>query len=201
MMPRLSRRSLIAAMGMTVAAPPGLARARPRTLDALLRRRRMVRRFTSAPVSEETIAHLLATAARAPSAGHTQPWAFVVVRREATRRALGRAAHGQDWLATAPVVIVACADLSRSRPRYRERAERYGFIDVAFASLLLLLAVVESGLGACFVGAFDDDEVAGLLGLPGHIQPVAIIPVGHPAESPPASTHRPVRTMRHDERW
>ena len=197
----MTRRSLMASMGITLAARPGAARIFERDLDSLLGRRRMVRRFTTEPVSEAKVAHLLSTAARAPSAGHTQPWAFVVVRRQRTRAALARAAHGQLWLASAPVAIVACADLSRSRPRYRERAERYGLIDVAFASLLLLLAVVEVGLGACFVGAFDDDEVARLLDLPAHVRPVAIIPVGHPAESPPPSKRRPMAMMRHDERW
>jgi hypothetical protein len=119
----------------------------------------MVRKFRSDPVDDATVRRLLAAAIRAPSAGHTQPWAFIVVRDGEKRRALGRAAHEQTFIGDAPVVVVACADLSRSEARYGERARRYGFIDAAFASLCLLLAVTEAGLGACFVGA-DDDRVA-----------------------------------------
>lgn len=161
----------------------------------------MVRKFRSDPVDDATVRRLLAAAIRAPSAGHTQPWAFIVVRDGEKRRALGRAAHEQTFIGDAPVVVVACADLSRSEARYGERARRYGFIDAAFASLCLLLAVTEAGLGACFVGAFDDDRVARLLDLPATVQPVAIIPIGHPAESPRAMRIRRLEDVVHGERW
>jgi nitroreductase len=161
----------------------------------------MVRRFRPDPVGEQVVSRLLDAATRAPSAGHTEPWAFVVVRDEATRAALGRAALGQLWLSAAPVSIVTCADLSRSRLRYGERGERYAWIDGAFASLLLLLAVVEEGLGACFVGAFEDAEVRRLLRLPVHVQPLAIIPVGYAAEHPRKRRRRPLEQLLHHERW
>ncbi|MGH7818971.1 MAG: nitroreductase family protein, partial [Candidatus Binatia bacterium] len=110
-------------------------------------------------------------------------------------------ALGQMFVAEAPVAIVACADFSRSRPRYGARGERYALIDAAFASLLLLLGVTEAGLGATFVGAFRDAEVKRLLGLPEHVQPLAIIPVGVPAESPrPLRRRKPAEVLRR-ERW
>ncbi len=99
------------------------------------------------------------------------------------------------------MVIAACADRPRSRARYGARGDRYALIDTAFASLLILLQVVEEGLGACFVGAFDDARVAEILGLPSAVQPVALIPVGRPAERPGPMPVRPPRAVRHDERW
>jgi len=170
-------------------------------LDTLLDRRRMVRRFTPDPVDDAVVQRLLATGTRAPSAGNTQPWAFVVVREAERRAALARAALGQMFVAEAPVVIVPCADPSRARERYGERAERYAVIDTSFASLLILLAVVEEGLGACFVGAFDDAEVKRLLALPAGVQPLAVVPVGRPAETPPALELRPADSVVHHERW
>jgi len=170
-------------------------------LDSLLRQRRMVRKFRADPVDEATVARLIATATRAPSAGHTEPWAFVVVRDPERRRALARAALDQGFVAEAPVVIVACAELARSRARYGQRGDRYATIDTAFASLLLLLDVTEQRLGACFVGAFDDAEVTRLLGLPEDVQPLALIPVGWPAESPGARKRRPLVEVLHHERW
>ena len=161
----------------------------------------MVRRFRSDPVDDATVRRLLAAAVRAPSAGHTQPWAFVIVHDRERRRALGEAAHRQTFVGEAPVVVVACADLPRAQPKYGERARRYGFIDTAFASLCLLLAVTEARLGACFVGAFDDAQVARLLELPASVQPVAIIPIGHPAESPRAMRKRRLDEVIHAERW
>jgi nitroreductase len=203
MVRRITRRQLLrtaplvlAARGRTAsAAEPGC------TLDALLARRRMVRRFTSEPVPAATIRRLLAAAVRAPSAGHTQPWAFVVVRTPEARARLADAALGQAFVAAAPVVIVVCADVSRARPRYRERAERYGVIDAAFASLILLFAVAETGLGACFVGAFDDARVARIVGLPDDVRPIAVVPVGHPAEAPKRMRLRRVDEVLHRERW
>ena len=198
----LTRRRLLGGIagGILGAAVPEAAAAE-RCLDQLLDRRRMVRRFTDAPVDEATVTRLLAAARRAPSAGDTEPWGFVVVRDPARRRALARAAHGQAFVAAAPVVIAACVDTRRAEPRYRERAGRYGWIDVAFASLLLLLAVAEAGLGACFVGAFDDAEMTRLLELPEGVVPAAVIPVGHPAESPRGKKRRPSSEVVHRERW
>jgi len=171
------------------------------TLDALLSRRRVVRRFSAEDVSDAQIERLVSVAKRAPSAGHTQPAAFVLVRDRATRLALAEAALGQSFVAEAPVVLVACADLDRSTGKYGERGEQYALIDVAFASMLLLLAVVEEGLGACFVGAFRDGEVAQLIGLPPRVQPVAVIPIGHPAEAPRPQRLRKTSAVLHRERW
>ena len=113
----------------------------------------------------------------------------------------GEAAAGQMWLADAPVSVVACADPARSRGRYGDRAARYALIDTSFACMLLLLEVTERDLGACFVGAFDDARVRSLLELPPDVQPLAVIPIGHPAETPKALERRPAASVIHSERW
>jgi nitroreductase len=197
----LTRRAVLCTAALTTIAGRAAQAENEGALNSLLRRRRMVRRFRSTPVGKAKVRRLLQVAMRAPSAGHTEPWEFVVVRDETMRKALGRAAFGQMFVAEAPVIIVVCADLRRSQPQYGDRSERYGFIDTAFASLLLLLAVVEEGLGACFVGAFNDAKVSQLLGLPGEVRPVALIPVGYPAKTPPSQKLRPLREMVHEERW
>jgi len=205
MKPSWTRRATLRAAGVSCgAALAGSRRALAAdrsALDALLDRRRMVRSFTAEPVDDATVRRLIDTATRAPSAGHRQPWAFVVVRDAGKRTALARAALGQMFVAEAPVVIVPCADPARARERYGERAERYATIDTSFASLLLLLAVVEEGLGACFVGAFDDAEVKRLLALPENVRPLAVVPVGHPAEEPKTLRRRPTADVTHAERW
>ena len=199
---RITRRHLLGglATGVLAGAVP-VAAADARCLSRLLDRRRMVRRFTDAAVDDATVTRLLDAARRAPSAGDTEPWAFVLVRDAEQRRALAEAAHGQAFVAAAPVVIAVCADTRRARPRYGERAVRYGWIDAAFASMLLLLAVAEAGLGACFVGAFDDETVRRRLGLPDGVLPAALIPVGHPAETPRGKRRRPASEVVHRERW
>jgi nitroreductase len=161
----------------------------------------MVLRFRPDPVGDDVVRRLIDTATRAPSAGHLQPWGFVVVRDPQTRRQLGEAAFGQVWLAEAPVSVVACADPARARPRYHERADRYAIVDTAFASMLLLLAVTDMGLGACFVGAFDDARVRQILKIPSDVQPLAVVPIGHPAETPEPKRRRATASTIHHERW
>ncbi|MDP2949993.1 MAG: nitroreductase family protein, partial [Chloroflexota bacterium] len=60
---------------------------------------------------------------------------------------------------------------------------------------------IDEGLGCCFVGAYRDDEVSRILGLPAWVRPVGIIPVGHPAEGPARLSRIPLRDVVHEERW
>src|SRR5262249_17801372 len=109
-----TRRRVFQGMAAAIAMQwPGVASPAPTsTLEGLLRRRGMIRRFRAEAVGDGAIDRLISAATRAPSAGHTEPWAFVVVRDDHTRARLGRAAYGQMFVADAPVVVVACADAS-----------------------------------------------------------------------------------------
>ncbi len=158
-----------------------------------IRTRRSVRRYTPDPVPDEVLAELLSAAILAPSAGNAQPWRFIAVRDPKLREGLVAAAYGQTFLAEAPVVIVVCADLERARRTYRERGETlYCLQDTAAAVQNLLLAATAKGLGTCWVGAFDEGKTAELLGLPKNLRPVAMIPVGKPAEVPQVRPRRPL---------
>lgn len=158
-----------------------------------IRVRRSVRRYLGDPLPAEVLEELLSAAILAPSAGNTQPWRFIVVRDRKLREGLVAAAHGQGFLAEAPVVIVVCADLDRARRAYRQRGETlYCLQDTAAAIQNLLLAATAKGLGTCWVGAFDEGKVAELLGLPRELRPVALVPVGRPGEQPRARPRRPL---------
>lgn len=170
--------------------------------NLVVRKRGMVRAFRPDPVDEKILHTLLTNARQAPSAGYTQPLEIVVVRDAGVKRALIDAAWGQSWAGASPVVVVVCADTRRSGEAYGERGvRRYAIIDAAFASLLILLSAVDAGLGACFVGAFDDDRVRSVLRLPAHVLPVGIIPVAYPAERPRRRPRRPLSEIVHFDRW
>ena len=142
------------------------------------------RHFVPAEVSESTVQRILEAAIRAPSAGNRQPWHFIVVRNAEVKRALATAAYGQDFVAAGPVVIVVCADPERSATRYGDRGrELYCLQDTAAATEHILLAATALGLGGCWVGAFDEQAAARALALPGHLRPVAMVPIGQPARS------------------
>jgi nitroreductase len=158
----------------------------------VLEARHSVRAFDKErDVPSEAVTTLIRAAVRAPSAGNCQPWHFYVVRDEATKRALAQAALNQWFLSEAPVVIVVCADPERSAARYGDRGRYlYSLQDTAAATQSLLLAAVASGLGACWVGAFDEEAASRALDLPPHLRPVAIVPIGYPAGRPSSGTDR-----------
>lgn len=168
--------------------------------EQLTRDRRSVRAFRPDPVPDETIERLLSAAVRAPSAGNLQAWEFVVVRDPETKRRLAQAAFDQSFVAEAPLVIVTCRNLLRNAFRYGRRGrDFYSLVDASCASMLLLLAAHNEGLGACFVGAYRDAEVCRISRLPGHVRPVGIIPIGYPAEAPPALSRLPLAEVVHHE--
>jgi len=164
--------------------------------------RRSVRAYTDADVSEDYVERLIDAARKAPSAGNIQPWEFVVVRNPNVKRMLASAALNQTFIEEAPVVIVVCADMERSRRGYGRRgAELYCIQDTAAATENLLLAACALGLGACWVGAFHESGVREALRLPEGVRPVAIIPVGHPAERPMQRYRRPLEEIIHYESY
>lgn len=159
----------------------------------VLARRRSVRHFNSRrDVSDEDIRALLLAAVSAPSAGNIQPWRFTVVRSADARDRLA-GALGQRWATAAPVVIVVSLDPRPCAARYGARGEMlYAIQDTAVAAGNILLAAVDRGLASCWIGAFDETAVREALGLSAPITPVAILPVGHSAESSAKPARRPL---------
>ncbi len=156
-----------------------------------IKTRRSVRRFISTPIKSETIEAILEAGTKAPSAGNCQPWEFVIIRSAANKQALAAAAFGQDFVAEAPIVIVVCANTTRSMARYGHRGqELYCIQDTAAAIENILLAAHSLGLGACWVGAFDENMVAKQVRTPSDVRPVAIIPIGKAAATATSSVNR-----------
>ena len=111
---------------------------------------------------------------------------------------LSEAALDQKWMLTAPVIIVVCADLARSGEAYGQRGMGlYAYQDTAAAVENILLSVAELGLASCWVGAFREEMAAKALKIKDHstIRPVAMLPVGYPAETPPPTPRRPLEEI------
>ena len=166
-----------------------------------IKKRRSVRRFLKEDVSDEALTELLDAMRWAPSAGNLQPWEFVVVRDAEVKKSVADASR-QDWIAEAPVVVVVCASPDRSSPRYGDRGiSLYCLQDTAAATQNLHLAAVEKGLGSCWVGAFDEGGVAQAIGAPRGVRPVAVVPVGRPAETPVPRPRRSLEEIVHRDRF
>ncbi len=164
--------------------------------------RHSVRCFSRAGVEAEKLQRILEDANQAPSAGNLQARDFIVVTDPQRKKALSKAALSQDFIAQAPVVVVVCANIARSASKYGRRgAEAYAVIDAALASQNLMLSCVEEGLGSCYVGAFDEDRVRTILGIPDFVRPIGILPIGYPDESPEITDRVQTDMVTHREKW
>jgi len=198
-------------------------------LDEAIRRRRMCRNFSDRPVPTEVVDRLLERAHRAPSAGFSQGWSFLVLDEAGHVERFWDALADDEWrqapglpgLLRAPVVIVPLCSPERYLARYSEpdklarHLEReeawsvpYWTVDASFATLLLLLGVVEEGLGALFFGrdAAAYERVCSAFGVPPGWQPIGGVLVGWPADDwgPKGSavrTRRPLGEVVHRGRW
>ncbi len=167
-----------------------------------MRTRRSIRSYKPKAVSEELLLQILEAAREAPSAGNLQAKGIVIVRSNENRRRLSAAALGQEFIAEAPCNLVVCADLERSARRYGERGRRlYCILDAAASVENILIAAHALGLGACWVGAFDDAQVSRILKLPKYLCPVAIIPIGYPNEKPEPPEKTPLERFVHLENY
>lgn len=194
--------------------------------DTVVRRRRMVRNYADEPVDDETLNRVLDRAVRAPSAGFSQGVSFVVVTAGETRREIARiadeaayVAEGFDpWISKAPVHVVICVRKDSYLERYREadkggadgpEAEEdrwpipYWWVDAGASMMLLLLAAVDEGLAAGFLGSHTMDDLESLLRIPDDVAAIGVVTIGHPA--PDRQSGSLARGRRSDavrrERW
>lgn len=161
--------------------------------------RKSVRAWADKSVEPEKLQRVLESTRLAPSAKNRQEWRFVVVTDESLRAQLTKSANGQGFVGGAPVVIVACAETDR---RLMHCGHSAFLVDVSIAIDHLTLAAVEEGLGTCWIGYFEPDEVRRILSIPKEIEVVQLIPLGYP-ENPDKEDKRriSVEEMVHRERW
>lgn len=163
--------------------------------------RTSVREFRPDPVDDDVVTEALRMANLAPSAGNLQARDFIVIRNAATKKALAQAAYGQDFIRTAPLVIVFCANLERIG-HYGERGRNlYCLQDVAAAVQNVSLYLHSKGLGSVWVGAFDEERAREAIGAPAHARPVALLPLGYPAEKGVHRRRLPMESLVHREKW
>ncbi len=163
--------------------------------------RRSIRSFKTDPVEDDIVEVALRLANQAPSAGNLQSRDFVIVKSAHTRKLLSEAAMNQDFVRTAPVVVVCCANLERIASYGKRGSTLYCLQDVAAAIENIMLYVHSKGLGTVWVGAFDEGKVREIMGLPEHARPVALLPIGYPSGKGMVRTRLPREKFVHDEKW
>ena len=167
----------------------------------VLARRRMVRNYTDDAVDADTLQRIAAAALRAPSAGNSQAIGVVVVTDPAVRRRIAEiadepeyvAAGFDPWVSRAPAHIVISVSEQVYRDRYSEPDKLnddgtqiewpvpYWWVDAGASMMAVLLAAVDEGLAAGFLGVHSVPDLAGLLAIPSHFHPIGIVTIGAPA--------------------
>jgi len=161
--------------------------------------RRSMRKYAEIPVEEEKLQLILETANKAPSAGNLQGYEIYVVRKLEQRQALVIAAWDQKFLAEAPVVLIFCANPSRSAVKYGERgATLYSIQDATIACTYSQLAAKAKGLDTVWVGAFDEAAVSEIVYLPPDLRPIIMLPIGYAGRAPVVRPRRELRDLVHE---
>lgn len=164
--------------------------------------RRSIRKYLDIPVEWDKIGTILEAGRLAPSSGNIQDWNFIVVQDEDKRKAIAEASLKQHWMSKAPVHIVVCADLKKSERFYGVRGNRlYSIQNCAAATENMLLTAHSLGLGACWIGAFDENVVSRVLGIPDYARPQTIITIGYSDESPKEPVRYPLTTVTFLEKY
>ncbi len=155
-----------------------------------LQKRVSVRSYEIAPVPDGTILKIVEAARIAPSAFNRQPWHFIAVRDEEKRKRIAKGCPYGKFLAKTPVVIVACGD--------RKASPDWHVIDTVIALDHLILAATALGLGTCWIGFCDKEEIRDMLQIPENLEVVALTALGYPAKKRkrPGAGRRPTRRRK-----
>ncbi len=191
----------------------------------VIRRRRMVRNYRDQPVDEATLLRIVEAGRRAPSAGFTQGQSFVLVTDAELRTSIAGlagedeyAAKGYDrWVSRAPAHVVVCVSEAAYHARYREADKLdpdgseiewpvpFWWVDAGASMMAILLAAVDEGLAAGFLGVHSIEGLKSLLGIPAEVSPIGIVTIGHPAPDRRSASlargWKPDQDVVHFERW
>ena len=161
-------------------------------------KRYSVRSYQDKPVEAEKLARVLEAARLAPSGSNRQPWKFVVVTDADTRANMVPACRDQQFVGTAPVVI---AGVGLMPDRVMGCDVPGDPVDVAIALEHIALAAVAEGLGTCWIGAFHQDQVRQVLGVPDTAKVIEVMALGYPADQPRAKDRKPLEAIVCYERF
>ncbi len=197
--------------------------------EDVVRSRRMVRNFNEEPLEPALIDDLLTLASKGPSAGNTWGTHFVLLTGPSDTASYWDLTLPQEKRSTfpwpgllhAPVIVLPCGDSAAYVDRYREPDKArtglgessdawsipYWHVDTAMATMTLLHAATNAGLGALFFGVFDHERaVCDALGIPESVRPIGAVAIGWPGDtdrmSKSATRGRPdLDTIVHRGRW
>ena len=173
-------------------------------MDAIecMKTRRSIRKYLSVPIEWDKVSDILDCGRLSVNAGNLQNWKFIIIAEEETKKALAQACVQQLWVATAPIIIIIVAEPEKAKRYYGMRGERlYTVQNCAAAAQNMLNAAHALGLAGCWVGAFDEDKVKSILGIPEEVRPQIILTFGYPDEKVPKPRKHPLEVITYRKVW
>lgn len=161
------------------------------TLMELIETRRSIRSYKDQEIEEDKLNYVLQAFRKAPSAKNLQPWKLVVIKNKKILKDIAIACNNQTFMEEAPVIIAACAKEEEAYGTMGGYMNSYP-IDIAIALEHLILAATEKGLGTCWIGAFKEQLVKDILGVPENVRVVALTPLGYPAREASIRGRKPL---------
>ena len=161
------------------------------TLMELIETRRSIRSYKNQEIEEDKLDYVLQAFRKAPSAKNLQPWKLVVIKNKKILKDIAIACNNQTFMEEAPVIIAACAKEEEAYGTMGGYMNSYP-IDIAIALEHLILAATEKGLGTCWIGAFKEQLVKDILGVPENVRVVALTPLGYPAREASVRGRKPL---------
>ncbi len=175
-----------------------------------IKRRRSVRDYLNKAVEAEKLLQVLESGRLAPSGSNTQPWHFIIVKSEESKKKLAQVSHEQKWMLSAPLFIVCVADI---RARIKEEAAiavdessaaeevKQIIRDTSIAMTQMMLEADHLGLATCWVAWFTQQEIRPILQIPADKYVVGILTLGYGAENPAARPRKELEEIVHQENW
>ncbi len=147
----------------------------------VLEERRSVRKFNSNKINKAMVKKIIDVCDSSPSAGGLQSFEIYCVGNPEIKKQIVRASMDQEFIAEAPLLLVFCANPTRSS-KYGKKAELFSIQDATIATSYAQLTACAVGLSSVWVGAFNEEKVSTILSLPDNIIPIALLPIGYKDE-------------------
>jgi len=160
-------------------------------------KRHSVRAYAKKPIGEGKLKQILEAANSAPSAHNSQAYEIFIAKDEAKKVALLESSSASSYAADVSVVLVFCANPKRLNSSNSIRVTNMSMQDATIAAAYTQLAATSLGLASVWIGSFDTNIIMKVLGNPAGLIPVAVIPIGYPAESPAPKPRRPLNDLVH----
>lgn len=169
-------------------------------IEAILKRR-SIRKYNDIPVPKDALMDMAIAAQYAPCSGNAHTCRIIILDEEHIKDSIADACYNQTWMKSAPIHIVIVSDVGRLTKMYHSKGEIYAHQNAAAMTENMLICATSHGLDTCWVGAFDEQKVSNILGIPDNMNPEVIITLGYGDEKVPIPVKQSMEELVYLNGW